>query len=64
MANQLGRVGVFLAGVQEELRQVSWPTREELVGSAVVVFVGVFLLGAYIAVCDFFLSQAAHRLLR
>ena len=55
---------VFLKSVREEMRQVSWPTREELVGSALVVFVGVVLLASYIGVCDFLLSKAARVWLR
>ena len=47
-----------------ELTQVTWPTREELVGSALVVFVGVVLLAGFISVCDFILSKAAQLLLR
>jgi preprotein translocase subunit SecE len=64
MANPIARVSTFLLEVREELRQVSWPTREELIGSALVVFVGVLLLASFISVCDFFLSQAARLLLR
>ncbi len=58
------RFGAFLAGVREELKQVTWPTRQELLGSALVVFVGVVLMGSFIAVCDVVLSQAATLLLR
>ena len=64
MAKSLARVTTFLTDVREELKQVSWPTREELLGSALVVFVGVVLLAAYISVCDFLLSKAAQLLLR
>ncbi len=60
----LTRFGVFLVAVREELTHVSWPTRDELVGSALVVFVGVVLLGGFISVCDFILSNAAQLLLR
>ena len=58
------RWAAFLTGVREELKQVSWPNREELVGSALVVFVGVALLASYIGLCDFVLSKAAQLLLR
>ena len=60
----LTKFGVFLVAVREELTHVSWPTRDELVGSALVVFVGVVLLGGFISVCDFILSNAAQLLLR
>ena len=64
MANPLANVGTFLQGVREELKQVAWPTREELIGSALVVFVGVALMAIYLSVCDFVLSHAARALLR
>ena len=64
MANPALRFATFVKEVQDELKQVAWPTRDELLGSALVVFVGVVLLASYISVCDFFLSQAARLLLR
>ncbi len=64
MANAINRIGTFVQQVREELGRVSWPTREELLGSAVVVFVGVAVLASYIAAWDFLLSKAARWLLR
>ena len=64
MASPVARFTTFLVDVREELKQVSWPTREELLGSALVVFVGVTLLALFISICDFILSQAARVLLR
>ena len=64
MPNPVNRFGVFLAGVREELSQVSWPAREELLGSALVVFVGVALMALFISACDFILSKAVRFLLR
>jgi preprotein translocase subunit SecE len=64
MAAPLARITTFLTDVREELKQVAWPTREELLGSALVVFVGVTLLALYISTCDFVLSKAAQLLLR
>ncbi len=60
----LTKVSTFLMEVKEELKQVSWPTREELIGSVVVVFVGVFFLASFVSVCDLVLSNAARLLLR
>ena len=64
MANPAARFGLFLNGVREELKQVSWPNRDELLGSVLVVFVGVALMGGFIYACDFVLSKAARLLLR
>jgi len=64
MAKALARLTVFLADVREELKQVTWPTREEVIGSALVVLVGVTLLACFISVCDFILTRVAQVLLR
>ena len=57
-------MSTFVTEIREELKQVSWPSREELLGSVVVVFVGVALLAIFISLCDFVLSKAAQLLLR
>ena len=54
------RMGIFFREVREELGRVSWPTREELAGSALVVFVGVGILACYIGVVDFVLSKTVR----
>ena len=64
MIKPVARFSTFLYEIREELRQVSWPSREELIGSLLVVFVGVALLAAFISVCDFLLSKGAQLLLR
>ena len=64
MAKSLERLTTFLGGVREELRQVTWPTREELIGSALVVFVGVMFLAVFLGLCNFVLSRVAQTLLR
>ena len=64
MAKTIERLTTFLTGVREELRQVTWPTRDELIGSALVVFVGVVFLASFISMCDFILSRIAQVLLR
>lgn len=64
MANPLVRAQTFITSVREELRQVTWPTREELIGSVLVVFVGIALLGGFISIVDFVLSNAVHKLLQ
>ena len=64
MVKPLARFSAFLIGVREELKQVSWPTRDELLGSALVVFVGVALMAGFISACDFLLSRAAQWFLR
>ncbi|MDP3703280.1 MAG: preprotein translocase subunit SecE [Candidatus Omnitrophota bacterium] len=64
MVKAIARFTTFLTQVREELKLVTWPTREELIGSALVVFVGVVLLAGFISVCTFVLSRVAQALLR
>jgi len=47
----------FLKEVKQELSKVSWSTREELMGSTVVVIVVTFIMAAYIGIIDFGLSR-------
>ncbi|MBI4354724.1 MAG: preprotein translocase subunit SecE [Candidatus Omnitrophica bacterium] len=64
MAGAVQRVATFLQGVREEMRLVSWPTREDVFGSSLVVLVGVVLLAAYISVCDVVLSHTTKLFLK
>ncbi|MDP3722976.1 MAG: preprotein translocase subunit SecE [Candidatus Omnitrophota bacterium] len=64
MAKSVARVRTFVLEVRDELKQVTWPSREELVGSVLVVFVGVALMASFISACDFLLSKAAQLVLQ
>ena len=64
MPRVVERVTTFFTTVREEMKQVAWPSREEVLGSALVVFVGVALLASFIGVCDLLLSRAVKLLLR
>lgn len=54
----------FLKDVREEMKQVTWPGRQDLIGSIMVVFVGMFILAGYIGVVDVIYSEIAKVLLR
>ena len=57
-------MGQFIRETQQELKKVSWPLREELIGSTVVVIVTTLLLAVFIGVVDFFLSIFIRLLIR
>jgi preprotein translocase subunit SecE len=42
----------FLGEVKTELKKCTWPTRDELVGSTMVVVISVLILGVFVGVCD------------
>jgi preprotein translocase subunit SecE len=42
----------FFSDVGAEMGKITWPERQELLGSTVVVIVSVVLLSMYVGVCD------------
>ncbi|MDD5174439.1 MAG: preprotein translocase subunit SecE [Candidatus Omnitrophota bacterium] len=57
MANKF--VG-FFNDVKLEMGKVSWSTRDELIGSTIVVIVSLAVLSIFIGVCDALLSSAVN----
>ena len=54
----------YLKDVRSELGKVSWPTREELRDSTVVVIVTVLLVAAFIGIVDQGLNRAVALIFR
>ena len=50
--SQGNRTAKFLRAVRLELSKVTWPTREELIQSTIMVVIAVSIAGAYIFVFD------------
>ncbi|MDR0727732.1 MAG: preprotein translocase subunit SecE [Puniceicoccales bacterium] len=59
----MGKVISFFAETARELKKTSWPTREDLVRSSLVVLAGTVFIGVYVAVVDFSLFQVVSLLL-
>lgn len=57
MAN---KVSAYFKDIKIEMTKVSWPTKEELMGSTMVVLVSLAILSAFIGVCDVFLSKLVN----
>jgi preprotein translocase subunit SecE len=55
--NPFNKFRTFYKETLAELRKASWPTFGELRGSTGVVVAGVFILGFFISVADFSLSN-------
>ncbi len=47
----------FLKEVKAELKNVTWPNKEETVGSTWVVLIAVGLIGTFIWIVDIFLQK-------
>ncbi len=54
----------FLKEIRVELGKVTWPNKNELIGSTIVVVVVSLLLSAFTGVVDFILSRLAALVLR
>ena len=53
-------IAKFFKEVGEELRKVSWPTRQELTQATVLVVIASIALTTYIALVDMGLSKVIH----
>ena len=47
----------FFAEVRTEMKKVSWPAREEVMGTTTVVIIATFIFGFYLAAADFALGH-------
>lgn len=57
MANPFRSVRIFIGELSSELQKASWPTREELKDSTIVVIIACLLLGLFTSISDFALYQ-------
>ncbi|MDP3921471.1 MAG: preprotein translocase subunit SecE [Candidatus Omnitrophota bacterium] len=51
-----GKVGNFFSETKQELNKVTWPSKDELWQSTIVVIVTSMILAVFIGIVDFFLS--------
>ena len=54
----------FFHEVALEMKKVSWPGRQEVVGTTIVVIVAVFFFGLYLGLVDYILAMGLDRVLR
>ena len=57
MANKV--VG-FFNDIKLEMSKVSWPTRDELIGSTIVVIISLAILAIFIGICDVVVSKIVN----
>ena len=51
------RLANYVRETREELRKCTWPTKEELKGSTVVVMISIALLGGFTVAVDFVVTM-------
>jgi len=54
----------FYFDVRSEMKKVSWPARQEVIGTTVVVVVAVFFFGFYLGLIDYLLAMGLDRVIR
>jgi preprotein translocase subunit SecE len=54
----------FYADVRSEMKKVSWPSRQEVIGTTIVVIVAVFFFGLYLGAVDQLLGLGMSWVLR
>ena len=62
--NILDKITGFLNEVKAELSKVSWSTRQELVGSTIVVITITLIMGLFIGLLDLLLSKGLSLLFK
>ena len=56
MANQIGKPN-FATDVVDELKKVSWPTRNETVRLTTIVIAVTLIIGLYVGIIDILLTK-------
>jgi len=57
------RTKQFYLDVRSEMKKVSWPGRQEVLSTTVVVIVAVLFFGAYLGVVDVALGAGVQKIL-
>jgi preprotein translocase subunit SecE len=47
-----GKIGGYVNDVRAEMKRVTWPGRQEVYGTTVMVIITTFLFGFYFMICD------------
>lgn len=58
------RIKFFLLDVHKELKKVSWPTKNEIKESTVIVIIAVGISAVFIGIVDFFLGNILSKIIR
>ena len=62
--NPWQRLREYVADVRTEMKRVTWPSKQEIYGTTVMVILTTFLFGGYFAICDKVFGSAVLRVLR
>jgi preprotein translocase subunit SecE len=61
---RLEQIKGFFSDVRMEMRKVSWPGRNEVYGTTIVVIFAVFFFGIYLGLVDVVLNLGVDRIFK
>ncbi len=61
--NKWQQVQDYISEVRAEMKRVTWPGKQEIYGTTIMVLATTFLFGFYFAICDQAFSRVMSRLL-
>lgn len=59
----MNKILVFVNEVKNELRKISWPSRDELMGATIIVCILVLVLSTILGGMDFFFSLVIKKII-
>jgi preprotein translocase subunit SecE len=63
LGNKFRDIANFLKDTRKELNNVSWPGRQEVTGTTIVVIVSVFFFGIFLFVVDLIVRSGMNYIL-
>ena len=64
LSGTIGNVREFLHDVRVEMKQVTWPSREDVISTTGVVVATVFFFGVFLTVVDWLVQKGVTNILR
>ncbi len=58
------RLREYISDVRVEMKRVTWPSKQEIYGTTVMVVLTTFLFGFYFWICDMVFRNAVSKVLR
>jgi preprotein translocase subunit SecE len=58
------RLRDYVSDVRVEMKRVTWPSKQEIYGTTVMVILTTFLFGGYFAICDWVFRTLMTNILR
>ena len=58
------RIREYISDVRVEMKRVTWPNKQEVYGTTVMVIVTTFLFGIFFWICDQTFSRTMSKFLR